>query len=76
VRALLATAAQIPARGHLAMVTVVQRLTDEAVAKTINLPAGATPDDILAIFRDAWEGGCKGITVYRDGSRTAQPKAL
>ena len=76
VRALLATATQIPPAGHLAMITAVQQVTDEAVAKTINLPATATPRDILEIFRRAWEGGCKGITVYRDGSRTTQPKAL
>ena len=58
------------------MVTAVQQVTDEAVAKTINLPATAAPSDILAIFRQAWERDCKGITVYRDGSRTTQPKAL
>lgn len=58
------------------MITAVQQVTDEAVAKTINLPATPTPRDILANFRQTWEGGCKGITVYRDGSRTTQPKAL
>ena len=75
-RALLATATQIPPSGHLAMTTAVQQLTDEAVAKTINLPSAATPDDVLGIFWQAWETRCKGITVYRDGSRTTQPKAL
>jgi ribonucleoside-diphosphate reductase alpha chain len=75
-RALLATATQIPPSGHLAMVAAVQQLTDEAVAKTINLPAAATPKDVLDIFWQAWEAGCKGITVYRDGSRTTQPKPL
>jgi ribonucleoside-diphosphate reductase alpha chain len=75
-RALLATATEIPPSAHLAMITAVQQVTDEAVAKTINLPAAASPDDILAIFWQAWERGCKGITVYRDGSRAIQPKAL
>jgi ribonucleoside-diphosphate reductase alpha chain len=58
------------------MVAAVQQVTDEAVAKTINLPAAATPKDVLDIFWQAREAGCKGITVYRDGSRTTQPKPL
>jgi ribonucleoside-diphosphate reductase alpha chain len=76
VRALLATATQIPASGHLAMVAAIQACVDEAVAKTVNLPANATPADVYDVFQAAWEAGCKGITVYRDGSRFSQPKAL
>jgi ribonucleoside-diphosphate reductase alpha chain len=76
VRDLLAVATQIPPSGHLAMVSAVQSCVDEAVAKTVNLPAAATPADVYDVYQAAWEAGCKGITVYRDGSRDSQPKAL
>jgi ribonucleoside-diphosphate reductase alpha chain len=76
VRALLAVATQIPPSGHLAMVSAIQACVDEAVAKTVNLPATAAPADVYDVFQAAWEAGCKGITVYRDGSRDSQPKAL
>ena len=75
-RGVLATATQISPAGHLAMAAAVQSCVDEAVAKTVNLPATAHASDIHDIYRSAWEAGCKGITVYRDGSRAAQPKAL
>lgn len=73
---LLATATQISPGGHLAMAAAVQECVDEAVAKTVNLPADASVGDVRDIFQNAWELGCKGITVYRDSSRTVQPKAL
>jgi ribonucleoside-diphosphate reductase alpha chain len=76
IRDLLAVATQIAPSGHLAMVTAIQGCVDEAVAKTVNLPATATPRDVYDVFQAAWEAGCKGITVYRDGSRSSQPKAL
>jgi ribonucleoside-diphosphate reductase alpha chain len=75
-KALLATATQISPAGHLAMAAAVQGCTDEAVAKTVNLPQTAQPGDIRDIYLSAWKAGCKGITVYRDGSRITQPKAL
>jgi ribonucleoside-diphosphate reductase alpha chain len=76
VRDLLVVATQIPPSGHLAMVSAIQSCVDEAVAKTVNLPAAATPADVYDVYQAAWEAGCKGITVYRDGSRSCQPKAL
>ena len=69
-------ATQIPPSGHLAMVSAIQACVDEAVAKTVNLPATATAADVYDVYQAAWEAGCKGITVYRDGSRSSQPKAL
>lgn len=76
VRDLLAIATQIPPSGHLAMVSAIQSCVDEAVAKTVNLPAAAMPTDVYDVYQAAWGAGCKGITVYRDGSRSGQPKAL
>lgn len=46
-----------------------QRYTDNGVSKTVNLPAAATAGDVDEVFRTAWREGCKGICVYREGSR-------
>lgn len=72
----LATATQIAPSGHLAMAAAVQTCVDEAVSKTVNLPATARAIDVYHIYLSAWELACKGITVYVEGSRQAQPKAL
>ncbi|MGH3823459.1 MAG: hypothetical protein ACRDRA_11620 [Pseudonocardiaceae bacterium] len=74
--ALLATATQIAPSGHLAMTAAVQACVDEAVSKTVNLPSTARAIEVYDIYLSAWEAGCKGITVYVDGSRQVQPKAL
>jgi ribonucleoside-diphosphate reductase alpha chain len=74
--ALLATATQISPSGHLAMAAAVQACVDEAVSKTVNLPTSADATAVFDTYLAAWEAGCKGITVYVDGSRRAQPKAL
>lgn len=75
-RAVLATATQIAPTGQLAMAAAVQACVDEAVSKTVNLPSSARPIDVYDTYLSAWELGCKGITVYVDGSRQVQPKAL
>ena len=72
VRRLFATAHEIDWERHVAMQAAFQRHTDLAVSKTVNLPHSATPDDVRAVFLRAHELGCKGVTVYRDGSRVQQ----
>jgi ribonucleoside-diphosphate reductase alpha chain len=57
---------------HVRMQAAFQRYTDNSVAKTVNLPAEAKPKDIHTIYRLAHDLGCKGITVYRYGSRKKQ----
>jgi len=74
-RELFVTAHQIAPAWHLRMQAAFQEFIDGAISKTINLPNGATPSDVEAVYQLAYDLKCKGVTVYRDGCRAGQPMA-
>lgn len=68
----LRTAGEIKPEWHVRMQAVFQGSTENGVSKTINLPSSARVSDVQEIYDLAYKLGCKGITVFRDQSKTAQ----
>ncbi|HQV51918.1 MAG: adenosylcobalamin-dependent ribonucleoside-diphosphate reductase [Flavobacteriales bacterium] len=64
------TANDIDHKRRVRMQAVVQKYTTHSISSTINLPSTATVEEVGNIYLDAWQNGLKGITVYRDGSRS------
>jgi len=72
IKRIFVTAFDISAQEHVQMQAAFQKYTDNAVSKTINLPGDATVDDVRKIYLLAHKLKCKGITIYRYGSKPDQ----
>jgi len=72
VKRVFVTTDKVTPAQHVAMQAAWQKWIDNSVSKTINLPASAKVEDVAQAYMLAWRSGCKGITVYRDGSKSEQ----
>lgn len=69
-RRLFVTAKDVSPMDHVRMQAVIQKHVDQAISKTVLCAAETTKEEISDLIKFAWESGCKGLTIYREGSRS------
>lgn len=72
IKKLFVTAHDISPEDHVLMQAEFQKYTDNAISKTVNFVHDATEDDVRKVYMLAYDSGCKGVTIYRDGCRENQ----
>jgi len=72
----LVTANDVAPEDHIRVQATIQKFIDAGISKTINLPNWTSKEYVSTYLYIAWESGCKGITIYRDGSREVEAQSV